>query len=126
MIQSTNETPDAEAATIDLTADECLELLADERRRLTLDVLAGRTSPVDLADLAPAIVARQDGIDATTATAPGGDGPTHRVAVALHHHHLPRLDEAGLVRYDPAERTVAPTDVTTGRLPDLLDRVSRE
>ncbi len=64
---------------------------------MTIDVLTGRDGPVELADLAAGIAARENGIDDT-------DGKTvASVALALHHVHLPRMDDWGLIDYDPAE-----------------------
>ncbi|WP_251341256.1 DUF7344 domain-containing protein [Haloplanus halophilus] len=40
------------------------------------------------------------------------------VAVSLHHTHLPHLDDAGIVEYDPADREL--TDVDAERLDALL------
>lgn len=98
--------------TAELSESDRHRLLAAERRRLALDVLADRTAPVDLEDLATAISARE-------ADAP--PRPTYtddRVAITLHHQHLPMLDEAGVVDYDPASRRV----VSIGAISDVIRR----
>lgn len=79
----------------DLPESEYYRVLAAQRRRVALDVLAGRTAPVDLEELAAAIAARElDGGDA-------GEGPVRRTAISLHHVHLPMLSETGVIDYDP-------------------------
>lgn len=77
----------------------------NERRRLTLDVLSERAAPVDLADLAAAIERRESDLD----SASGAD--TKDVTVALHHVHLPKLEEADLLEYDAESRVIEPTNV---------------
>ncbi|WP_436932596.1 DUF7344 domain-containing protein [Halosimplex halobium] len=82
---------------IDLGADERYELLAAERRRTALEVLAERGTPVELDDLATAVAARE-----------GGETPaaTDRLAVSLHHVHLPRMADLGVLDYDPGDNRV--------------------
>lgn len=72
------------------STDAVLELLADRRRRAALRHLSTSDGEVDLDDVIGAL-------------AP--DDPTD-LRVALHHHHLPRLDDAGVVTYDAAAGTV--------------------
>lgn len=76
------------------------ELLASKRRRTTLDVLAGRSAPVDLAELARTVAARECDVDATDADA------VERVAVSLHHNHLPKMDDWDVLDYDPVANRV--------------------
>lgn len=79
----------------ELTEDDRHRLLAAERRRIALDVLAERTVPVDLETLAAAVAAREtDDPDEPT-----GDA-VERVAVTLHHAHLPRMADYGVIDYD--------------------------
>jgi len=42
------------------------------------------------------------------------ESTVHDVHVSLHHRHLPKLDDAGLLDYDHDDRTVAPTTATDG------------
>lgn len=81
------------------TADRStlLDAIAHRHRRRALARLAegGRRIPVrELAD----DVAARDRAD------------PEQVATRLYHAHLPRLDDAGLVEFDPAAPAVAPTD----------------
>lgn len=70
-------------------------LLASEQRRMALEILKGRTAPVDLEDLAAGIAGREDGADAADEEA------VEHVAVQLHHAHLPKMAELGIIDYDP-------------------------
>lgn len=80
-------------------------LLAVERRRVTLDVLTNRSAPLSLDDLANDVAEREVSDCVATAESVG------RVAVSLHHQHLPKLADFGVVDYDPAEQLVRRTTV---------------
>lgn len=47
----------------------------------------------------------------------------NRVEVALHHVHLPKMEAAGVIDYDPEARTIE-TNGTTDTAYDLLDSIS--
>lgn len=86
----------AENPSIDgLNETERHRLLAVDRRRIALDVLAERTAPVELSALATAIAAREDGCDASD------EGTVERIELSLHHSHLPKMEEFGVVDYHP-------------------------
>ncbi|SEQ93123.1 DUF7344 domain-containing protein [Natrinema salaciae] len=87
------------------TTSERREPLADERHQRVLDVLSERTSPVDRSTVAAEIVARETDRDATS------DGTRRRVEAELHHIHLPKLEETGVVEYDPGSQLVSLADV---------------
>ena len=70
------------------------EMLADERRRRTLAVLAGASLPMDVRTLARRVAAEGDGRTAETT----GE-PVDRVHVSLYHVHLPKLADLGVVDY---------------------------
>lgn len=86
-------------AAIDLSESERHRVLASDRRRTVLAVLGERRAPSDLRRLAEA-VARREADDSTT------PGDAERVAISLHHRHLPLLDDLGVVAYDPDARRV--------------------
>lgn len=77
------------------TADLSASLLADERRREVLALLGAEPGPLTRTQVAQAIAT---GADRQSA----GD-----VSIALHHNHLPKLEDAGLVEYDSEAETVA-------------------
>lgn len=105
MTQSTIDIAKEYAGTDDLPESEYHQLLAAERRRVTLDVLADRAGPVDLEDLSAAVAAREaDAEDEGEVD----ERSVERVACTLHHSHLPKMDEVGLVDYDPDETRVEP------------------
>lgn len=83
--------------------DAVLECLASRRRRIVLSVLVAREPPVGRTTLMSAVAAReQDGpVD------PGEVEPTRNLRVDLHHVHLPKLADAGLIDYDPDAGTAA-------------------
>lgn len=83
--------------TAHLDESQRYRILASDRRRLALDALAERESPVSVEGLAVQIVDDDS------------EEEFDRVVVALHHVHLPMLADAGVVDYVPETRTVSPT-----------------
>lgn len=104
MSETTNERT-TNGRTSGLTTSERHELLAAERRRVTLDILAGRVAPVDLVEVATEVVTREDGVDA-------GEEATKRVTLSLHHIHLPKMADLGVLEYDPDSHRIEPTAST--------------
>lgn len=86
-----------------LTESERYRVLEAERRRLVLAILAEQMTSVGLLELATEIVAREAGNDTTDEEA------IERVAITLHHTHLPILDEKGVVDYDLRSQRIEPT-----------------
>lgn len=99
--ESPAEPRESGARTIELEESARHELLAVRRRRLAIDVLEGRVASLDLDAIAREIAVREDA-DPSPET-------VDRIAIALHHNHLPRLDEYGLVGYEPKARVVHAT-----------------
>jgi len=95
MTRTVDETTETDVATTGLSEGQRARMLAAERRRTALAVLAGRTGPVDLEDLAAEIAARE-----RERTGSDGDSPG-RVATTLHHVHLPQIADLGIIDYDP-------------------------
>jgi hypothetical protein len=75
--------------------DATFELLADRRRRAVIEVL--RTAPRGALEL-PALV---------DAVATECEADAEDLASALRHRHLPKLDEADVVEFDPEEDVVS-------------------
>ncbi|MFC7141316.1 hypothetical protein ACFQMA_15940 [Halosimplex aquaticum] len=88
--------------------DALFAILADPRRRRLLDVLETRDpgARMALSELADRLAAAEGSTSGER---------RHDVAAALHHVHLPKLDDAGLVEYDPTERVVEATELSDGR-----------
>jgi len=98
-------------------ADEAFELLAHSRRReLMRCLLEGPDRTWHVASLATEVVAR----GGTWAGSP----EVRDVVVSLHHVHLPKLDDAGLLSYDSRTRTVA--DVDGEAVAAVFETVDRE
>lgn len=74
--------------------DDVFELLSNDCRRRACLFL--RRAGVEVATL-------QDLVDALAPNA--GDEERERLAINLHHRHLPKLDDAGIVDYDPRSNT---------------------
>jgi hypothetical protein len=84
--------------------DERYRLLSVARRRVTLDVLTDQSESIELTALARLVTAIEhdgnaDEVDPAT---------RERVAVSLHHVHLPKMDDFGVVEYDTDTREVEP------------------
>lgn len=94
MSQTITEFTDDVPRIADLSETERHTLLRDDRRRLVLDVLAERPETVTLSEVAAEVAAREDGCDADSDT-------VERIEVALHHTHLPKMDELGALSYRP-------------------------
>lgn len=77
------------------------DALANARRRQALRVLCESDAPLALADLAREVAAREEsGTEAS-------DEAIERVQISLYHVHLPKLEESGVVEFDPSQRTVS-------------------
>ena len=104
MDTTTNDLTGQYPSTDDLDANERHDVLSSDRRRIALAVLADRYGPVELECLAQSVAAAE--LD-------GGGEPTpgvvRTVAITLHHAHLPKLSDYGLLSYDPESRCVDPT-----------------
>lgn len=75
-----------------LTTSEQFELLRSERRRQVMDALHDEAEPLALEALAARIA--EDETDSES------DETVHSVSISLHHLHLPKMDEMGVLDYD--------------------------
>lgn len=69
-------------------------LLATNRRRLTTVSLVGTSAPLEVDELAGIVAEREPGIDHAD------DRAVERVAIPLHHDHLPTTSDLGVLDYD--------------------------
>lgn len=98
-----------------ISTDELLRLFADEDRRRVVECLAEtEDGSATVADLAVALE--------TDPPEPGAR--PEEMALALHHRHLPKLDAAGVVDYDPDRQLVRYR--ASERVERLLDFVADE
>lgn len=102
----TVDSVDSTNADDELRPDVIFELLSNARRRSALRVLDASGVPLDVDTLAAAVAART----ADPSSCGAETDPRERVVVSLHHSHLPRLDDAGLVVYEGAVGRVRATD----------------
>ncbi|WP_049927472.1 DUF7344 domain-containing protein [Halopiger goleimassiliensis] len=87
------------------TVDRVYDLLSHRRRRRLLYLLleTDRRSVENVAHRL-AVVESEDSTDAEDEDA------RRRLAISLHHDHLPRLEEYGIIEYDVDRRTIAVAD----------------
>lgn len=83
---------------------ELFGVLSDVTRRRTLSVLHDRDDPMTIAELATRIVAREEDKPFSAVS----DDECAPLAIRLHHVHLPKLADHGLLAYDAATHTVTP------------------
>lgn len=92
--------------------DRTLELLSRERRRRVLYYLMNNSGAASVDDIAEH-------------AAGTGDDAADDVAVGLHHTHLPRLADAGVIDYDRGAGWVSLAD-NADRLDPYLELTARE
>lgn len=85
----------------ELSLEERFSLLADPCRRVVIERLDRAASDLTIEGLADHVAA-----ELADASEPADD-ERRRVLFALHHNHLPRLDDHGVLEYDPAAGTVS-------------------
>ncbi|MBX0295680.1 DUF7344 domain-containing protein [Haloarcula nitratireducens] len=76
--------------------------LADDRRRAMLSILTDRTTAVDVATLARTVAARETG----TPVDDVDEETVIPVRTSIYHVHLPKLANAGIIRYNEEQQTV--------------------
>lgn len=86
--------------------DTVVDVCRDRHRRIVLAVLAGEQRRLTANDLTKAIARHNHHVPVTEM--PAED--LSAVQVSLHHEHLPKLNAAGLVDYDPERGLVEPTE----------------
>lgn len=106
----------ASLATIGL--NETFDILTHPHRRYALYYLTNESEAVDIDSLATAIAARE-GDDTVT-----GPNSVHKdIETALHHKHLPKLADAGIITYSSRTGSVSLRDI--GGLDRFLDDTAR-
>ena len=88
------------------TEDQVFDVLANRRRRFALHALRRGEATVDIGTLAEQIAAWENHTDPSSVTST----ERKRVYTALQQSHLPRMDEAGMVKFDKRAGTVDVTD----------------
>lgn len=101
MTLSSSESPGEASDTAAITEADRHWILTSERRRTLLEVLEDRSAPVGVEALAAAIGEAELGVEALEPET------VERIAITLHHNHLPKLDDAGVVEYDTTSNHVS-------------------
>ena len=100
MSQTSSDRTNGRSETEPLAESVRHRLLSCERRRILLDVLEESQTPIGLGSISAAVEERERNAD------PIDPEKDDRVAIALHHVHLPMLAEAGVVDYDATSNRV--------------------
>lgn len=85
-----------------MSRGERYSVLASEERRLALGVLAEQPTGVGLKQLAAKIVTEREGEESQDADS------IKEVMIVLHHVHLPKMADMGIVRYDTETQEIKP------------------
>ena len=96
-MEKTRDTGATERTDSDLPTTTIFGLLANHRRQLALQYLTSKVGAVPLSELANQIALRE------------GEHTKERcerICTGLVHVHLPKLADAGIVRYDPNRETI--------------------
>lgn len=86
-------------------SDEYLAVLDDEHRQAVVDVLAEIDSAIDIEPLAKRVVAD---VESVSHDAVSGQ-ELEREKVVLHHNHLPKLADVGIIEYSYEENRIVPS-----------------
>ncbi|WP_312908271.1 DUF7344 domain-containing protein [Natronosalvus caseinilyticus] len=102
------ETPKEEIAipVEDTSVDGVLELLSHHRRRAILDLLLTHDRPLTLTDIRNEVVEKEQGTEITEIPSK----QVQQVHISLHHVHIPKLEEKGVINYDSSRNLVEPTE----------------
>ncbi|NHN47091.1 hypothetical protein G9464_05695 [Halostella sp. JP-L12] len=88
--------------------DELFDVLSHQRRRFLLHALQTAETPVQIEELTTELVVWE-----TQQPVPNRSGDDRTaIEVSLVHNHLPKMAQAGLIRYDETEQTVMLADRT--------------
>jgi hypothetical protein len=86
--------------------DTILDLCRVQQRRIVLSVLADEHRPLTVRDLTHVITTHNH--DAPLTEVP--EKAVTQIQVSLHHIHLPKLEAAGVIEYDPKNQLVELTN----------------
>ncbi|AFZ72705.1 DUF7344 domain-containing protein [Natronobacterium gregoryi] len=109
---SHNKTVDEQSASSD--REWLIELISNERRRITIRALKGHDCRTPLNAVVNEIVTSEDGY---------GDGRHNSVRVSLKQNHIPKLVDHDIIQYDEESDTIA-TASNYSLAVDILDYIS--
>lgn len=103
----------------DRSLDIAFDVLSDRRRRHILASLRDRGREIAISELAEDIAARDTGVfrgevppHANETRMEGAEDRVQELTASLYHVHIPKLEDAGIVEYDPDRDVVRPTAST--------------
>jgi hypothetical protein len=85
--------------------DTVLDACGDQHRRIVLAVLADQQRSVTFNELTMTIVKHNH----HTPLSEASDEALTQIQSSLYHLHLPKLEDIGIIEYDPKQRLVEPT-----------------
>ena len=86
-----------------LSIDEELQLLSHDRRRRAIEYVEAAPGPVDIDELAAHVAAETAEKTEEELT----EDEKRRMLIELHHNHLPKLADHGILTYDQASGTIS-------------------
>ena len=89
----------------DVSEDELFQVLANQRRRFAVHLLKREEESIPLGEMAEQIAAWENGVNRAQITGK----ERKRVYTALQQSHLPKMDRAGVVRFNKNRGVVEPT-----------------
>ncbi|AEH37150.1 DUF7344 domain-containing protein [Halopiger xanaduensis] len=106
--RESGEIPKAEIATPveDISVDVIFELISHQRRHAILDLLLTYDQSLTITDLRNEIVEKEEDTEITEISSE----QVKQVHISLHHVHIPKLEEKGIVNYDSDRSIVEPTE----------------
>lgn len=89
-----------------MTFDTTLELCSDKYRRIILAALATEQRSLTVNDLSKTIFEYNNQLKVVDAS----EEIRTETQLSLHHSHIPKLESAGVIEYDPERKLVEPTE----------------
>ena len=102
--QATIVVDESETIVVDMEVaqDEVYRTSVSERRRHVLTAVRRESTPIDAGDLARQVTIQEACDNSRMVT----EESIREVHVSLHHHHLPKLADLGVIEYDPEAKIV--------------------
>ena len=95
-------------ATPDLSLDDAVACLSNERRRYTIEILDNHCEPLSLADVAERVAGRQYDVDRAAVT-----GKQRKaVYIGLYQAHIGKLSDVDAVAFDEQAKVLSPAENT--------------
>ncbi|MFC6827119.1 DUF7344 domain-containing protein [Halopelagius fulvigenes] len=89
------------------SSDDYFAVLSEKYQQTVVSILVGKDRSVNLSPLAEEVATVLE----------GDERDVKQVKTRLHHHHLPKLDAAGLLEYRSEDHRVIPTDSIQAVMP---------